>query len=169
MARDVLPTEVSEDQNTQILFAPEAVFDEWWNAVESFRNPEPEKPVSGLQFSGQNLTFDEGRSFDRLCETVDDVGVLVLAENGNLEADIVVNSAFIDGVLRGNITATERVVVENHAVVIGDINTPRLTIRGGAIIEGDCYFEDSREREHPPVWAVLKGSLAKVWRGRLFH
>lgn len=58
--------------------------------------------------------------------------------------------AVIDGLFKGKITATEQVMLENHALVIGEINTPILTIRGGAIIEGQCYF-DPREHVELPL------------------
>jgi cytoskeletal protein CcmA (bactofilin family) len=98
-----------------------------------------------------------------------------VTEQGKLRADVEVSVAVIDGLFKGKITATEHVVLENHALVIGEINTPTLTIRGGAIIEGRCYFEPTEQVEAPlerwerPGWQAFKVGFAKVWRGRIFQ
>ena len=67
-------------------------------------------------------------------------GTLVIGESGEVEADIVVAIAIIDGLLRGNIHATERVVLGSHARVFGNIESPALSIAPGAVFEGDCHF-----------------------------
>jgi cytoskeletal protein CcmA (bactofilin family) len=67
-------------------------------------------------------------------------GTLVIGESGEVEADIVVAIAIIDGLLRGNIHATERVVLGSHAKVFGNIESPALSIAPGAVFEGDCHF-----------------------------
>lgn len=176
-------TITTETTLAQIQFTPDAYFEKWLESVEKFRERQRQPASAEILIDGIDLDFETAVGFDDALPKIEKAGTLVLAEHGSLQADIVVSSAVIDGVLRGNITASESVVVENHAVVIGDINTPRLTIRGGAIIEGECYFqgvpepetsasngyfEDGRARE-PPVWAALRGSLAKVWRTRLFQ
>ncbi|HKP48341.1 MAG TPA: polymer-forming cytoskeletal protein [Pyrinomonadaceae bacterium] len=67
-------------------------------------------------------------------------GTLVLTKRGRIEADIEVATAIIDGVVTGNITANERVVLESDARVRGQIFTPALSIRLGAVLDGDCVF-----------------------------
>jgi cytoskeletal protein CcmA (bactofilin family) len=67
-------------------------------------------------------------------------GTLVIGESGEVEADIVVAIAIIDGLLRGNIHATERVVLGSHARVFGNIESPALSIAPGAVFEGECHF-----------------------------
>ena len=159
----------NETTLAQVQFNPDAYFNEWLESVEKFRERQRQPASAEISIDGKDIDFETAVGFDNALDKFENAGTLVLAEHGSLQADIVVSSAVIDGVLRGNITASESVVVENHALVIGDINTPRLTIRGGAIIEGECYFEGVREPEPPPVWAALRGSLAKVWRTRLFQ
>lgn len=168
---------IDDTTTTQIQFNPSVYFDEWLESIETFRERQREGATAEISIDGIDVDFETAVGFDHALDKIENSGALVLSERGSLQADIVVSSAIIDGVLRGNITATESVVVENHAVVIGDINTPRLTIRGGAIIEGECYFKGVREPETPPVWSAepppvwtaLKGGLAKVWRTRLFQ
>ena len=67
-------------------------------------------------------------------------GTLIIGESGEVEADIVVAAAIIDGLLCGSIHATESVVLGSHATVFGDIESPALAIRPGAVFEGQCRF-----------------------------
>jgi len=167
---DAPTADVAEQLSTDSAFDLHSHFDQWFQAVETLRNREQEQLPAGVLLNGNDLDFEGVVSFsDQLAEKLEASGTLVVAEHGKLEGHVYVTNALIDGVFKGNITATESVLVENHALVIGEIKTPMLTIRGGAIIEGTCHFEGPRERWGPPVWSVLRGSLAKVWRGRLFH
>jgi cytoskeletal protein CcmA (bactofilin family) len=166
--RDVLTLNVADQLSMDSGFDPDTHFDEWLQHVETFRNRDQVEPAAGVLLNGLDLDLEGVVSFDdQLAEKLEADGTLVVAEHGKLEGDVVVTNALIDGVFRGNITATEGVVIENHALVVGNINTPSLTIRAGAIIEGKIQFEGSRERWGPPVWSVLKGGLARVWRGRM--
>jgi cytoskeletal protein CcmA (bactofilin family) len=67
-------------------------------------------------------------------------GTLILSEAAELESDIVVAAAIIDGCLRGDIHATERVELLSHARVIGNIESPAVAIQPGAVFEGECHF-----------------------------
>ena len=63
-----------------------------------------------------------------------------MSKRGRIEADIEVGTAIIDGSVTGNITASERVVLESDARVKGQIFAPALSMRLGAILDGDCLF-----------------------------
>jgi cytoskeletal protein CcmA (bactofilin family) len=67
-------------------------------------------------------------------------GTLIIGESGEVESDIIVATAIIDGLLRGNIRATERVELGSHARVFGNIESPALSIQPGAVFEGQCHF-----------------------------
>ena len=66
-------------------------------------------------------------------------GTLIIGESGEVESDIVVATAIIDGILRGDIHATERVELQSHARVFGNIESPALSIHPGAVFEGQCH------------------------------
>ena len=78
-------------------------------------------------------------------------GTLVMPEQVKIEADIDVGVALINGRVNGNITASQRVVLQSHARVEGNINTPSLSISDGAIFEGDCVFGVHGTETGPPV------------------
>ena len=67
-------------------------------------------------------------------------GTLIVGETAEVEADIVVAIAIIDGLVRGDIHATERVELGSHARVFGNIESPALSVQPGAVFEGHCHF-----------------------------
>ena len=74
-------------------------------------------------------------------------GTLIVGESGEVESDIMVATAIVDGFLRGDIHATERVELGSHAKVFGNIKSPALSIQPGAVFEGDCHFLPSPYKE----------------------
>jgi cytoskeletal protein CcmA (bactofilin family) len=73
-------------------------------------------------------------------------GTLILSRDAELESDIVVASAVIDGCLRGDVRATERVELLSHALVLGNIDSPAIVIQPGAVFEGECRFLRSPDK-----------------------
>ena len=69
-----------------------------------------------------------------------DHGTLVLEESGEINTDIIVGVARINGTVVGNIKASERIELGSSARVIGDLYTPALTVQPGALFEGKCYL-----------------------------
>jgi cytoskeletal protein CcmA (bactofilin family) len=67
-------------------------------------------------------------------------GTLIVSETAEIESDIFVATAIIDGVMHGDIHATERVELQSHAKVFGYIESPALAIQPGAVFEGQCHF-----------------------------
>lgn len=169
-ASDSQGTVVLNQSSVEDPFSPDVHFGEWLQAVESFRNRAQAEPLPGAYLENDRLNFEDVLSFyDHVEDKISSKGTLVVTEHGKLQADVEVTVAMIDGIFKGKITATEGVILENHALVIGDIFTPELTIRGGAIIEGKVRFDmrpqTSWER---PRWEAFKVGFARVWRGRIF-
>ncbi len=74
-----------------------------------------------------------------------DSGTLIVGTNGQVDANIVVASAMINGVVNGDIVAAEKIQLGRTARVIGNIQTPKLLIEEGAIFEGSCSMMKARE------------------------
>ena len=116
----------------------------------------PAQPPGEVRFEG-TLRVD-GYLVARLRSLT---GTLFISESGEVESDIVVGAAIIDGVLHGDIHATERVELQSHARVFGNIESPALTIQPGAVFEGQCRFlsstfkADPEEFEQPCVGATI--------------
>jgi cytoskeletal protein CcmA (bactofilin family) len=67
-------------------------------------------------------------------------GTLTVSETAEVQGNIFVARATVDGLVRGDIRATERVELGSTARVIGNIETPALAIQPGAVFEGQCHF-----------------------------
>jgi cytoskeletal protein CcmA (bactofilin family) len=60
------------------------------------------------------------------------------------------SSVVVEGVLIGNIQATNRVLLLPSSRILGDIQTPELIIQNGTILRGNCTISrrtdtDSKE------------------------
>lgn len=66
-------------------------------------------------------------------------GMLIVSETAELQANIFVATAIIEGLIRGDIRATERVELGSKARVIGNIETPVLAIQPGAMFAGQSH------------------------------
>jgi cytoskeletal protein CcmA (bactofilin family) len=73
-------------------------------------------------------------------------GTLVLDEGGEINTDIAVGIAQINGTVVGNIDARYRIELGSAARVIGDLHTTALIIMPGAIFEGRCFFHEPLEK-----------------------
>lgn len=136
------------------LFDPSAYFDRWLADVNAaLSQPRLELPLTDddqeLEFFVQSrigsnceVNFEGVMHFDgySLGNVLSPNGTLVVSKRGRIEADIDVGTAIIDGAVTGNITASERVVLESDARVKGQIFTRALSMRLGAILDGDCLL-----------------------------
>jgi cytoskeletal protein CcmA (bactofilin family) len=134
-------------------FDPSRHFDGWLQDLQSGQKlspataepPEEENseiyigsfPGSNCEVSFEGVLHFDGYSIGNISSPE---GTLVLTKRGRIEADIDVGVAIIFGSVTGNITATERVVLESEAQVSGQIRTRALSVRLGAIFDGDCVF-----------------------------
>jgi cytoskeletal protein CcmA (bactofilin family) len=136
-------------------------FAAWVESVRPSLNPE-DNPVPATEsfprtpnevehaLPRSEFTFDGSLRIDCYVKGVipSQTGTLIVSETGDVEADIFVPIAIIDGLVRGNIRATERVELGSHARVIGNIETPALSIQPGAIFKGQVHFLPAATRSN---------------------
>ncbi len=72
-------------------------------------------------------------------------GTLIIGSTGRVDANIIVAAAVINGTVNGDIVATERLELGRTAHVAGNIQTPRLLMEDGAILEGGCSMIKAKE------------------------
>lgn len=72
-------------------------------------------------------------------------GTLIVGSNGKVDANVAVASAVVNGSINGDIIATEKLELGRTARVVGNIQTPRLLIEDGAILEGGCTMIKAKE------------------------
>jgi len=63
---------------------------------------------------------------------------LIVGDSGKVDADIKVANIVINGEVKGNIIASERVEITSGGRVIGTIASPKLIVEEGAYLEASC-------------------------------
>jgi cytoskeletal protein CcmA (bactofilin family) len=94
-------------------------------------------PGSNCEVSFEGVLHFDGYSYGPINSPE---GTLVLTKRGRIEADVNVKVAIIRGCVTGDITASERVILESEAQVTGQIYTRALSVRLGAIFDGECVL-----------------------------
>ncbi len=83
-----------------------------------------------------------------------DSGTLIIGTNGQVDANILVAAAMINGTVNGDIVASEKLQLGRTARVMGNIQSPRLIVEEGAILEGSCSMLKARETHEEEVAAA---------------
>lgn len=73
-----------------------------------------------------------------------DKGTLIVSSGGQVDANVEVGVARINGTVNGDIIATERIEFGRTAKVNGNVQTPALIIEQGAIFDGSCRMSQPK-------------------------
>jgi cytoskeletal protein CcmA (bactofilin family) len=65
-------------------------------------------------------------------------GMLIVGEEGLIEADVKVKDATISGKIIGDVDADGKVHLKAQAVLLGQIKTRLLVVEEGAVFKGNC-------------------------------
>jgi cytoskeletal protein CcmA (bactofilin family) len=112
-----------------------ASFDAWLDRLRP-KPIESSAPASPFMFEGR-LRIDCHVTVSLVNSQT---GTLIVGETGEVQANILVATAIVDGLVRGDIRASERVELGATARVFGNIEAPALAIQPGAVFEGQCHF-----------------------------
>jgi cytoskeletal protein CcmA (bactofilin family) len=90
-----------------------------------------------LRIEGR-IVSQEHLTIDGQVEGTIEVGdhSLMIGAGAAVKADLIAKTITVSGTVTGNVTASERVVLQPSASVDGDITTPRLSMADGAIVKG---------------------------------
>ncbi|CAN5342379.1 hypothetical protein BH20ACI1_BH20ACI1_24200 [soil metagenome] len=72
-------------------------------------------------------------------------GTLVVGSTGKVDANVAVATAIVSGTVNGDIVAAEKIELGRTARIVGNIQTARLIIEDGAILEGSCSMLKAKE------------------------
>jgi cytoskeletal protein CcmA (bactofilin family) len=75
---------------------------------------------------------------------------LIVGQRGQITATVRAQVVIVRGAVTGNIIAADRVELASTAHVVGDIETPALTMADGAILDGHCRITRTREDAQQP-------------------
>lgn len=90
-----------------------------------------------------------------------EAGTLIIGTNGQVDANVSVAAAMVNGAVNGDIIAKEKLQLGRTARVMGNIQSPRLIVEEGAILEGSCSMLKAREtQEEEAVSAATQYSTA---------
>jgi cytoskeletal protein CcmA (bactofilin family) len=67
-------------------------------------------------------------------------GAVIVGEQGEVEANIQATSITIRGKVKGAVRAAERLEIQEHGVLLGDIDTPVLIVAPGGYLDGHCHM-----------------------------
>ena len=118
---------------------------------ESMARDIKEGRLSGFVGSGTVLTGET--SFQAMLRidghltgrVMSESGTLIVGTTGRVDANVLVAAAVINGMVNGDIVASEKLELGRTARVVGNVQAPRLVIEDGALIEGNCSMIKARE------------------------
>src|SRR5436190_6875664 len=76
-----------------------------------------------------------------------DAGTLIVGSHGQVDANVAVASATINGTVNGDIVASEKLHLGRTAKVVGNVQTPKIIIEEGAVLEGSCSMLRAKEAQ----------------------
>jgi cytoskeletal protein CcmA (bactofilin family) len=74
--------------------------------------------------------------------TIKSDSVLIIGPNGEVDADVQIGHAVVDGQIKGSIQAKDKVEIHSTGRVTGTILAPKLVIEEGAFLEANCQTSD---------------------------
>jgi len=95
----------------------------------------------GLEIEGR-LRFTSGmiRLNGHFRGEINAEGTVIVAEQGEVDAEIHARVVSIAGKVKGTIHATEQIEIKEHGIILGDIYTPCLVVDPGGFFEGQSHM-----------------------------
>jgi cytoskeletal protein CcmA (bactofilin family) len=99
-----------------------------------------------LRIEGR-IVSQEHLTIDGQVEGTIEVGdhSLMIGAGAIVKADLMAKTITVSGAITGNVTASERVILQPSASVDGDISTPRLNMAEGAVVKGKVEARGNRQ------------------------
>lgn len=91
-----------------------------------------------------------------------EAGTLIIGTNGQVDANVSVAAAMVNGSVNGDIIATEKLHLGRTARVMGNISSPRLIVEEGAVLEGSCSMLKLRESKEEESAAYEDGPILET-------
>ncbi len=87
-------------------------------------------------------------------------GLLIVGPTAKIDAAIVTKSLVSHGRIRGDVTATDQVVLKETAVQKGNITTPYIVVENGSTFNGSCVMK--REKVAPAEQTNLAETVVET-------
>jgi len=110
-------------------------------------------------FIGKGCCFDGKLSFECLVrvdgelkgEVESEQGLLIVGEQGLVDARVRVARVLAAGRVRGRVDAADKVEIKKTGIVDADIASPVLTLEAGAVFTGSVCVEELPESPESPL------------------
>ncbi len=103
-------------------------------------------------YLGENMVFKGDLSFDGTVRIdgkfeghVNTNDTLIIGETGDVVAEIVAGTVICKGRIQGTIVAATKVEMHASSKVVGDVQSPSLTMELGAVLDGNCDMSGNEE------------------------
>lgn len=109
----------------------------------------PEPPpllVAGSEFHGTLVLHGAARIDGRMRGEILGADLLHIGPSGAVSASVEAEEVVVAGRLEGAVRARQRVELRATGRLRGRVETPRLTVAEGGILEGSCRAGDSAAR-----------------------
>ena len=100
----------------------------------------------GSEFKGEFTINGLLRIDGKFKGTIETEGKVLIGQTGEAITDIKANVVVVGGIVRGNIFATEKVIMLSTGKVEGNIITPGLIMEDGVVFEGNCTINKRIEQ-----------------------
>lgn len=99
----------------------------------------------GSQFEGKLLFNEIVRIDGSFRGEIVSRDTLIIGDEADVEAEVTVGSLVLSGRFKGNIKATDKVDLRAPARVEGNIETPRLSVQEGVVLNSSLVMPESGE------------------------
>ena len=86
--------------------------------------------------------------------------VLIIGDNGKVEADIIVGHLIVNGEIKGNVQAKDRIEIHSTGRVLGTVVTPTLVVEEGAFLETTCQTTDTIQQPETEKKAAVEKAFS---------
>ena len=122
-----------------------------WGSNKKIRSSKIETLIGHAIVISGDLKFSGGLHLDGTI--VGDVtseegsnSVLVVSDHGCIEGDVHVSFAVINGMVKGNVYASQKLELSGHASITGNVHYNLLEMSSGAEVNGNMVHDDEEKK-----------------------
>lgn len=105
----------------------------------------------GSQFEGKLVFHEIVRLDGTFRGEISSQDTLIVGDEASVEAEVNVGTLILSGRFKGNIKASTKVDLRSPAKVEGNIETPKLLVEEGVVLNGSLSMPGKPSREEKPA------------------
>ncbi|MEI8094873.1 MAG: polymer-forming cytoskeletal protein [Spirochaetales bacterium] len=109
------------------------------------RGPEGDPTVYINSIIGENSSFKGDLSVSGFFRIDGDFqgnaqteGRILVGRHGRVKGNLTARDIVVGGIIKGNLSASEKITLMSTALVVGNVYAPRIQIDNGVVIDGSC-------------------------------